>query len=159
MDLILWRHAEAEDGTPDNDRKLTALGRKQAKAVAGWLQPRLPKGAIVYASPAVRTQQTARALTRKFETCDELKPASTVAALLKAAGWPGGDRTVVIVGHQPTLGRAAAKLLFGSPATTSIKKGALWWFSERDGKGILLEAVIAPDQLKDKAGTFKRRSG
>lgn len=149
MDLILWRHAEAEDGTPDNDRKLTALGRKQARAIAGWLQPRLPKGTKVYASPAVRTQQTARALTRKFETRDELKPASNVAALLKAAGWPEGDGTVVIVGHQPTLGRVAAKLLFGSPAYASIKKGALWWFTERDDKGILLEAVITPDQLKE----------
>jgi phosphohistidine phosphatase len=42
MDLILWRHAEAEEGGPDLERKLTPKGRKQAKRVAAWLLQRLP---------------------------------------------------------------------------------------------------------------------
>ena len=29
MDLIVWRHAEAEDGVPDLERRLTGKGRKQ----------------------------------------------------------------------------------------------------------------------------------
>ena len=40
MDLILWRHAEAEeadDGRPDLERKLTARGERQATRVALWL--------------------------------------------------------------------------------------------------------------------------
>ena len=42
MELILWRHAEAEDGVPDGERALTKKGRKQARAVAAWLKPHSP---------------------------------------------------------------------------------------------------------------------
>src|SRR5436190_21449722 len=37
MDLILWRHADAEPGEPDIGRRLTAKGLKQAERVAAWL--------------------------------------------------------------------------------------------------------------------------
>ena len=44
MDLILWRHAEAEDWQPDDahrgsdlDRALTARGEKQAARMAAWM--------------------------------------------------------------------------------------------------------------------------
>lgn len=150
MDLILWRHAEAEDGDedlPDEDRKLTAKGREHAKRMARWLEPRLPKQTVVYASPARRTRQTARALTKKFETLDALATGTTAAALLKAVGWPRGEGTVVIVGHQPSLGQAAARLLSGKSGAISIQKGALWWFSLRDGKPVLLRTVMAPELL------------
>ena len=40
MELILWRHAEAEDGSPDAARKLTAKGEKQAQKLARWLKER-----------------------------------------------------------------------------------------------------------------------
>lgn len=150
MDLILWRHAEAEDGgadLPDEDRKLTAKGREQAKQIARWLESCLPKQTTVYASPARRTRQTARALSKKFETLDALGAGASAGALLKAVGWPRIERTVVIVGHQPSLGQAAAKLLSGKAGDISIKKGALWWFSQRDGKPVLLRAVISPDVI------------
>jgi phosphohistidine phosphatase len=38
MELILWRHAEAEDGIPDMARELTSKGKKQAKHMAAWLK-------------------------------------------------------------------------------------------------------------------------
>ena len=34
MDLLLWRHAEAVDGIPDNTRELTERGLRQAHKVA-----------------------------------------------------------------------------------------------------------------------------
>ena len=34
MDLLLWRHAEAEDGIPDLKRKLTKRGEKQAQQMS-----------------------------------------------------------------------------------------------------------------------------
>lgn len=58
MDLILWRHAEAEDGDgnkPDAQRRLTARGEKQARDMAAWLNARLPKDTTVLVSPAIRT--------------------------------------------------------------------------------------------------------
>lgn len=151
MDVILWRHAEAEDGgddLPDGDRKLTAKGRKQAKQIARWLEPRLPKRTVVYASPARRTRQTARALARNFKTLAALGTDTTAAALLKAVGWPRGEGTAVVVGHQPSLGQAAARLLSGKVVGgVDIKKGGLWWFSQRDGRETLLRGVISPDLL------------
>ena len=41
MDLILWRHAEAEDGMPDAGRKLTEKGLKQAQQMAGEVSIRI----------------------------------------------------------------------------------------------------------------------
>jgi phosphohistidine phosphatase len=150
MELILWRHAEAEDGVPDGERALTKKGRKQAASLAAWLKPHLPRQARILVSPATRAQQTAVALELPFVTTREIGVGGTSGDLLRAAGWPDAGGTVLIVGHQPTLGRAAAVLLTGAEADWSIKKGAVWWFTHRvrDGDGqVVLRAVIGPDLL------------
>ena len=147
MELILWRHADAEDGAPDDERKLTAKGEKQAQRVAAWLKERLPDDAVVLASPARRARATAQALTRKFEIIQELGTSASPQSVLKAAGWPRGDGTVVVVGHQPTLGQAAALIVTGREAGWGIKKGALWWFEDRERGDVIVRAVIAPDLL------------
>jgi phosphohistidine phosphatase len=146
MDLILWRHTEAEDGSPDAQRKLTAKGRRQAKAMAAWLKTRLREPWTLLTSPLDRAQETARALSGKFNIVDEIATAADAAALLNAADWPDAQGTVVVVGHQPMLGRAAARLLCGKNADCSIKKGAVWWFRKR-GNGVVLVAVMAPEML------------
>src|SRR5262245_48219615 len=66
VDLILWRHAEAEEGTPDEQRKLTGKGHKQAAKMAAWLSERLARHVTILVSPATRTQQTAKAYSGKF---------------------------------------------------------------------------------------------
>ena len=106
MDIILWRHAEAEDGTPDAARKLTAKGQKQAQQMAAWLTPHLPNNTRIFVSPATRTQQTAAALGRDFETVKEVGLSANTNSLLTKAGWPHADGAVLVVGHQPTLGEA-----------------------------------------------------
>jgi phosphohistidine phosphatase len=108
MDLIVWRHAEAEDGVPDLERRLTAKGRKQAERVAQWLLQRLPARFVLVASPAVRAQQTAEALGVPIKTDRTLAPGASPAAIVKACGWPAYKGAAVIVGHQPDLGRAIA---------------------------------------------------
>lgn len=59
MDLILWRHAEAEPGEPDLERALTAKGQRQARRMADWLGSQLPDSCRILASPALRCLQTA----------------------------------------------------------------------------------------------------
>jgi len=144
MELILWRHADAEDGAPDLERKLTAKGRKQAEQVAAWLLKRLDDFEVV-ASPAVRAQQTAEALGKKITTVKQLAPGASVSAILKAAGWPDNKRTVIVVGHQPDLGCAIAYLLSGEDTEWRLKKGALWWF--QNGGQPMVRAVMSPDLL------------
>ena len=147
MDLILWRHADAEDGIPDDGRRLTAKGEKQARRVAKWLAQHLPDDARVLVSPAKRAQQTAKALSKDFETCPEAGTATVPAALLKAAGWPDRDGTVLVVGHQPVIGQTVAILLTGEAREWVFKKGAIWWLSSRERGEVVVRAVIAPDML------------
>lgn len=147
MDLILWRHAEAEYSAPDLARALTDKGRKQAKQMAAWLKPRLPEGTRILVSPATRAQQTADALNLDFNTLDAIAPGAPAQALLAAAGWPGQDGCVLLVGHQPSLGEAAALLLSGQPLGWSLKKGAICWIRARDGGDCQLRAALSPDLL------------
>jgi broad specificity phosphatase PhoE len=76
MDLILWRHADADDGVDDMRRALTDIGRKQAKQVGKWLDAHLPDDTRILVSPATRAQETARGLGRAYETVEALAPGS-----------------------------------------------------------------------------------
>jgi phosphohistidine phosphatase len=150
MHLILWRHADAEDGIPDSSRALTDKGRKQAKTMAKWLTARLPEDAVVLVSPATRARQTAEALRRAFETVAALDVGASPRAVLGAVGWPGRGGTVLVVGHQPTLGQVAARLLAGTDSEWAVKKAAIWWFEARTRGGrdeAMLRAVVSPDLI------------
>lgn len=92
MDLLLWRHAEAEDGEDDMKRRLTERGRKQAQVMAGWIRDHQPKDLRIIVSPAIRTQQTAEALQLPFETHRKIGPDACVSELIAASGWPQGGR-------------------------------------------------------------------
>lgn len=154
VELILWRHAEAAPGEPDMGRLLTPKGAKQARRAAEWLHAQLPDTARILTSPAQRALQTAHALAelsrRKPRVDDRLAPDAGVDDVLAAAGWPDGKATVVLVGHQPTLGRVAARLLCGREQDWSIRKGGFWWISSRERAGVDhvdLRAVMSPDLL------------
>jgi len=148
MDLILWRHADAEYGTPDLARELTIKGRKQAEKMAGFLRDRLPSDTRILVSPAVRTQQTIAALTSKFTLVESIAPGASVHAVLQAVRWPNEEGTVLVVGHQPTLGAVAAKILGSGQESFRLKKSALWWLSRPEGSSeTTLRLVITPDFL------------
>jgi phosphohistidine phosphatase len=150
VELLLWRHADAEDGIPDGARALTKKGMKQAMLVAEWLKPKLPQDRAILASPAKRAQQTAQALALPYTTERRIGTGADIADIVAAANWPKRPGMVIVVGHQPTLGQAAAWLLTGDPAPWTIKKGALWWFSSRvegDAVQTVLKAVVSPDLL------------
>jgi phosphohistidine phosphatase len=145
MDLILWRHAEAQDhpepmtgqqgDAKDMARRLTARGEKQAARMGAWLDRQLPHGARVYASPAQRTEQSALALGRKIRLRDELAPGADALAVLDLVQWPNGKSPVVVVGHQPTLGAVIARLLGMAEEECVVKKGAIWWLHQRERDG------------------------
>lgn len=169
MDLILWRHAEAvdeanEDLGIDLARPLTPKGEKQAARMADWLNRFLPDSTRILVSPALRCQQTAQALGRKFQTREPLGPLHSAADLLKLARWPDRREPVLVVGHQPTLGMVAALLMAGPEASQaaaqespvhatpswSVRKGAVWWLRHRERNGVgevVLVSVRSPDNL------------
>lgn len=152
MDLILWRHAEAieVEGEDDLARELTAKGERHAERMAEWLNHRLAHSTRILVSPALRCQQTAKALGRKFRTVAEIAPGAGPEAVLRAARWPEASESVLVIGHQPTLGLAASLALTGAAQAWSIKKAAVWWIRHRprdDESHIVLQAVQSPDCL------------
>jgi phosphohistidine phosphatase len=160
MDLILWRHAQAQAHVPEDGavtsfeedlaRTLTPKGDRQAERMAAWLNQRLTDTTRVLVSPAQRTQQTAQALGRSFRTVGTIAPDASVEDLLLAARWPHAKDPVLLVGHQPTLGLLAARLLTGQDLPWAIRKGGVWWFRCRERDGLLdvtLHAVQSPDFL------------
>ncbi len=148
MELILWRHAEAEDLAAGGDiaRALTKRGRKQAERMGAWLKPRLAGEWLVLSSPAKRAIQTAKGLDMPYEEREGLGPGASIASILREAGWPDGKPSVVIVGHQPTLGEVAARLL-GCRADVAIRKAAIWWFAAKGGQTVL-KCVLDPELLE-----------
>ncbi len=152
MDLILWRHADAQDGENDMARALTAKGRKQADKMAAWLHARLPAKTRILVSPAVRALQTADALKLDYEVVANIAPGAIGVQILSAAGWPDASGTVLVVGHQPTLGEAAGLLLFdetdGEGRALSLKKGGLLWLTNRvrgSHPQTVLKAAMSPE--------------
>ncbi len=154
MQMILWRHAEADDdAVSDHVRNLTQRGKKQAAHMSAWLHGQLQDEIVdwlVVASPANRAQQTAAALGLPITTVPKIAPDAAPEEIFAAAKWPTNARNVIVVGHQPTLGMAAARLINGIDGYVSVKKGAMWWFEARSRDGstqTVLKAMATPDTV------------
>lgn len=149
MELILFRHAKAEDASAslaDEMRELTPKGRKKARAAALGLRRLLPAGCRpeIWASPALRSSQTAAILAAELADAPVSKHAAIYSGGLQmlADEWCRlpADATVIVVGHEPHLSIwarqladanlpfkkcAAASFLLEPPALTT---GGLRWF-------------------------------
>ena len=161
MNLILWRHAEAIDlGTPvtpgckrDLERKLTDRGQTQAADSARWLRKHVKRDYRVICSPALRALQTAKAFCETPEINEALSPLADASHILGAINWPQG-KDVIVVGHQPWIGRVASLLLSGQEQDWSVKKSSIWWLSHRLRKQenhekaqTVLRLVLPPDLI------------
>ena len=146
MDLLLWRHAHAREALPgesDMDRSLTGKGIRQAENMAGWLNRHMPANTLVLCSPAVRTVQTARALTQVFTLCQKIRPDSSAEALLAASQWPHAQTAVLMVSHQPFLSQAVSQLLdLPLAVTLPFRKGSLWWIRSRPLNGAIKPQLL-----------------
>jgi phosphohistidine phosphatase len=153
MDLVIWRHAEAvdlQDGSDDLDRALTARGYKQAIRMAEWLDRQLPESTRIFASPAKRCEDTVSRLDRKHKLHNDLLPESNADAILTSIQWPSAKGTVLIVGHQPMLGKIVAQALGLTSTECAIRKGSVWWLRSREREGqrqTVLVTVQSVDML------------
>jgi phosphohistidine phosphatase len=149
VELILWRHCDAESGMPDELRRLTPRGRNEAQRMAKWLSLRLPADCRIRVSPAVRAQQTAQALNRPFETDARLATGASVADVLDVAQWPHADTATLIVGHEPTLGLVVAELLAAAGTERPLAKGAVVWLVSGipETAGAIVKAAVDPGSV------------
>lgn len=120
MKVILVRHGDAEadipDGMEDDARVLTPRARLSLPVHFAQLAPHFGTPDVIFTSPLVRAVQTATilAVALRYEgplkTHRHLYPDSAVGAV-EAILQGHTDGTLVLVGHQPTLGATAAHLL------------------------------------------------
>lgn len=138
QNLIIWRHAEAEmqsDSGHDSDRVLTKRGHKDAAKMAKWLHKHLPDDVEVLCSPARRCLQTAQALHDlnhiKINVSDSFSVDANVAHIVQELLTNNSAPTILIVGHEPTLGLLISRLVALNDSACTVKKGAVWWLRQR----------------------------
>jgi phosphohistidine phosphatase len=117
--LMLLRHAKterAEPGERDRDRKLTKRGRADAPVVGAYMAHHglIPDLALV--SPTTRTQETwtlvAAAFDRKLRAeVDERIYNARPQKLLEIISVPRKARTLLIIGHNPSLHEFALQMI------------------------------------------------
>lgn len=140
--LIVWRHAEAEEDSVsghDADRALSRRGRKDAATMARWLQQHLPENCQILSSPARRCLETAAALedmsSKKKQYVVNVAPFlatnASVGVMAEKLLNDDSSQTILIVGHQPQLGQFIAKILGMADNDCVVKKGAVWWLRQR----------------------------
>src|SRR5689334_20812081 len=111
MRLIVMRHAKAEQAAPnDFERALTDRGRADATAAGEWLaaQGWVPDHALV--SAALRTQQTFECVAAggdfsvqpDFDRSLYSATPESVVDLVRLL--PGEVRSLLVIGHNPTMG-------------------------------------------------------
>ncbi|HEY2748653.1 MAG TPA: phosphohistidine phosphatase SixA [Polyangia bacterium] len=136
MDLFLIRHAHAIDGADmrDDDRPLSAQGRKQALEVGGALGKQKVRFARIVTSPLVRAVETAELVAVAvgfdggLDVHDAMRPDGSWKHLLRDVLMQhdhtgGRSSSLALVGHEPTIGHYLSKLLHQKGL--SMQKGAV----------------------------------
>ena len=136
--IILMRHAKAEQGNfdvIDFDRKLTDRGKSDAHFAAKTLLKKIQKIDLIVTSSAKRTLKTAKIIAENFDidknkiqSINEIYEASSEAYVHVLRSLNDEKvNTVMIVGHNPTIG-AMADVLSGNEIN-EFKPSALAMFN------------------------------
>jgi phosphohistidine phosphatase len=131
--IYLVRHGLAAEQGPefpnDDERPLTSDGIERLRVQVLGLRDLGVSLDRVLTSPLVRAAQTAEILATgigcaaPLVAVDALRPGGRYDALLAALGRLGHDRSVALVGHMPSIGEFAARLI-GAKEPLAFKKGA-----------------------------------
>ncbi len=128
MTLYVLRHGIAEataSGGEDRARRLTETGRRRTSQVARGLHELGVEFDLLLTSPLVRAAQTAaivagvyngRPAPRELAQLAAGAPAEILTALKAFAN----NKSIMIVGHEPGLGRLVSLALAGSPDAIAI---------------------------------------
>jgi phosphohistidine phosphatase len=139
----MLRHGEAEEGSPDAERRLTAKGERQAND-AGRALARLGVALeACLASPRVRAFETARRACAPLGL-EPVREESLTGGPIDARAIAGGFEEVLLVGHDPDLSTAVREL---TGAQVRLPKGGLAGV-DRGELGVLL----GPSELEAIAG-------
>jgi phosphohistidine phosphatase len=112
MLLFLVRHAHADPGEPDELRRLSLRGRKEAEALADRLAAHATPPRLVVTSPLARARETAEAIATRvgseLHADERLAPGATASNVREIASGETGP--IALVGHQPDCSEIAQEL-------------------------------------------------
>lgn len=159
--LVLVRHSKAAHDAPtDLERPLTHKGRELADELARTLRKSLPATDLLLVSPAARARQTARPLEERLHPGEiRIEPAiyhdglNGSLELLNAV--PDSVRTVVVVGHEPTISilghvlhdaddELSAQVSFGVPTATALVLEVPGSWAGLGPRSAHLTAIVSP---------------
>ncbi len=159
MTIYLLRHGEALDTGrfEDIERPLSEFGRRQASAVGTFLAGSQSGIQRIYTSPLLRARQTGDAVRHELGQVP-----TQITELLLSSGDPremiqelqkNPMLSVLLVGHEPHLGRTISILLWGDTRSrVEMKKCSLACVSTADpleaGSGVLQWLVSSDQTLK-----------
>lgn len=137
--IWLLRHAEAERGSPDEDRRLTGKGEEQARMAGAALRALGVRPDLCLSSPLVRAEQTARLV------CEPLGVEVTIDERLSGGPFDpeelaSGLEHVLLVGHDPDFSTAVYDM---TGAQVRMKKGGLAGVERGELKVLLRPAELA----------------
>lgn len=163
MDVILIRHAEAGERDPsrwpdDGQRPISPDGRRKHLAVSRAMEKLGIEFDFLVTSPLVRARETAEIVAASYgwdeqPLVDEaLGPECSAAGVVKLLAKFPPDKTVALVGHEPSLSAVAAALIGASgDARITLKKSGVIGITF-DGPALLgrgsLSYVLKPGHLK-----------
>jgi phosphohistidine phosphatase len=133
MRLILFRHGPAGAPDPrrwpdDRHRPLTAKGEERTRRAGRGLRRLEGEFPLILTSPLVRCARSAELLREAggsrsgVEAIASLAPGGSWRQVLQRVAEESPDATIVLVGHEPQLGKLAGVLVFGAPAALPLKK-------------------------------------
>jgi len=142
MEVLLFRHGPAEAagaaGPSDADRALTDLGRERTLRAAQGLARVVDRPGALLSSPKKRAYQTACLLGEVFDLSVEAHEslAREEVGPLERLLRERTEGAVVLIGHEPTLGRLAASLLGVAPGAGEVEV--------KKAGAVLVEAALHP---------------
>lgn len=163
--LILTRHAKSDWDDPmleDHERPLNGRGKRSADAMGKWLNEKGFRPDEVLCSTAVRTRETWERMAVGFGGAEiavrweallyHAGPQEILDRLRTAEG-----ETVLVLGHNPGIGIAAANLALEPPkhlrfmdyptTATTVYRFDIDDWAEADWRGGRVEAFVVPRDL------------
>lgn len=141
--LWLLRHADAADGTPDDERPLTERGVRKAQDAGAALERLGAEIAVCLSSPKLRAVQTAQLACAPIGVQVTLEPALS-GEPFDAHDLTAGLENVLLVGHDPSFTLTLHQL---TGAQARMSKGGLAAID----KGELI-VLMRPNELSAIAG-------
>lgn len=154
--VVFLRHGIAEERSadkPDAERTLTYEGHSRMKQVGRGLADLFPRADALVTSPLVRSVQTALWIAKAYrgalhpETTDALTPETSAADLLDYLARIDAKRPI-LVGHEPLLSAAVAKLVGIDPRVLDLKKGGCFGVRIPAEGNPILEWALPPRVLR-----------